>query len=475
MLIGKGYPDRVLSEETIRALTREALDRAGLDGKRVLVLIPDHTRTAPLPLFFRLFHEALAGRVAALDYLVAQGTHQPLSEEALRRLVGISQEEQATTYADVHLYNHRWDLPGTLTTLGAIPESEIRRLSGGRLAQAVPVTVNRLVLDYDHLIVCGPVFPHEVVGFSGGNKYFFPGVSGPEVINVTHWLGALLTSYAIIGSGYTPVRAVIDRAAALIPVPKLCFALVVAPEGKMEQSDIGLHGLYIGSMAEAWQAAADLSSQVHIVWVERPFRRVLSIMPEMYDDLWTAAKGMYKLEPAIADGGEVVIYAPHIGEISYTHGRIIDRVGYHVRDYFVKQWDRFKDYPWGVLAHSTHLRGIGTYDAETGVERPRIRVTLATGIPRERCERVNLGYLDPATVDVRDWEGREAEGVLVVPKAGEMLYRVIAPSRASSPDFRGLPDLGSLFAEKRGRRRFRVLPKSETFTAPSAPTAAGRR
>jgi hypothetical protein len=142
----------------------------------------------------------------------------------------------------------------------------------------------------------------------------------------------------------------------------------------------------------------------------------------MYDDLWTAAKGMYKLEPAIADGGEVVIYAPHITEVSYTHGHIIDQIGYHVRDYFLKQWDRFEDYPWGVLAHSTHLRGIGTF--ENGVERPRIRVTLATSIPEERCRRINLGYMDPATIDIAEWEGREAEGILVVPKAGEMLYKI---------------------------------------------------
>jgi nickel-dependent lactate racemase len=160
------------------------------------------------------------------------------------------------------------------------------------------------------------------------------------------------------------------------------------------------------------------------VWVAKPFKRVLSVMPEMYDDLWTAAKGMYKMEPAIADGGDVVIFAPHITEISYTHGRIIDEVGYHVRDYFVEQWERFKDYPWGILAHSTHLRGVGRYDPVSGAEYPRISVTLATGIPRERCERVNLGYLDPALVDLEAWTGREQEGILVVPKAGEMLYRV---------------------------------------------------
>jgi nickel-dependent lactate racemase len=416
MLVGKGYTDRFLTDDEIRDLASEALAGMDLDGKRLLVILPDSTRTAPIPLFFRLFHQMLRDRVAALDYLVALGTHQPMSEEALHRLVGITAAERRTTYADTNLFNHRWDLPGTLIRVGTIPAAEIERLSQGLLVQDVPVTLNRLIFDYDRLIVCGPVFPHEVVGFSGGNKYFFPGISGPEVINLTHWLGALLTSYEVIGTKHTPVRAVIDRAASFIDLPKLCFGLVVTYQG--------LAGLYVGSPEEAWQAAADLSARLHVVYVEEPLRRVLSIMPEMYDDLWTAAKGMYKMEPAIADGGEVVIYAPHITEISYSHGQVLDQVGYHVRDFFVKQWDRYQEYPWGVLAHSTHLRGIGTYDPATGTEHPRIQVTLATGIPRERCERVNLGYLDPAQVDVDDWQGREAEGILVVPKAGEMLYRV---------------------------------------------------
>ena len=206
----------------------------------------------------------------------------------------------------------------------------------------------------------------------------------------------------------------IDRAASFIKLPKLCFSLVVKGEETA--------GLYIGSPEEAYKEAASLSSQIHIKWVERPFKRALSVMPKMYDDIWTASKGMYKLEPAIEDGGEVIIYAPHITEISYTHGKLIDEVGYHVRDYFLKQWDRFKDYPWGVLAHSTHLRGVGTY--ENGVERPRIQVTLATSIPRERCERIGLGYLDPDTIDREAWAGREDEGVKLVRRAGEMLYRV---------------------------------------------------
>ncbi|MDY7042294.1 MAG: lactate racemase domain-containing protein [Chloroflexota bacterium] len=437
MIIGKGYEDGYLSEGEAREVVSQALDEHDLTGKRVLVIIPDHTRTAPISLFFRLFHELLWDKVAALDYLVALGTHQPMSEEALLRLVGITAEEHREQYAGVRIFNHEWQQPGCFRTIGTITAEEIAEITGGLMRRDVLVSLNKLIFDYDQLIICGPTFPHEVVGFSGGNKYFFPGIGGPGVIHFTHWLGAVMTSMEIIGTKHTPVRQVIDRAASCIDRPKLCFSLVVkeisekcptkldrAEVGPVGSPACGLAGLFIGTPEEAWSAAADLSAKLHVIYVDRPFRRVLSIMPAMYDDLWLGAKGMYKLEPAIADGGEVVVYAPHITEVSYTHGEIIDQVGYHVRDYFLKQWDRFQDYPWCVLAHSTHLRGVGTFDAGTGIEKPRIRVTLATGIPEERCRRIGLGYLDPASVDPGEWEGREDEGILVVHKAGEMLYRV---------------------------------------------------
>jgi lactate racemase len=415
-MIGKGYTNQLLSESEIRELVSTTLGAAQLTGKRVLILIPDGTRTAPIPLMFRLFYEYLKDTVAALDYLIALGTHQPMSEAAIDKLVGVNALERTTKYSGVNIFNHQWEKGETFTTVGEISAEEIAILSNGALQQSVSVRVNKLLFEYDQIIICGPTFPHEVVGFSGGNKYFFPGIGGAEVINFSHWLGAVITSYEVIGTKYTPVRRVIDRAAAMIDRPKLCFSLVVKGEG--------LAGLYTGSPEEAYDAAADLSSQVHINWVERPFRRVLSVMPQMYEDLWTAAKGMYKLEPAVADGGEVVLYAPHLTEISYTHGQQIEEIGYHVRDYFTKQWQRFKNYPGGVLAHSTHLRGQGDYDAETAIETPRIQVTLATGISEERCRKVNLGYLDPQSINLDEWQNREDQGILFVPKAGEMLYRV---------------------------------------------------
>ncbi len=416
MFIGKGYENGFLSETEIRDLMAPALANANLAGKRVLIIIPDSTRTAPLPQMFRLFYEYLGETAAALDYLIALGTHKPLSEAAINKLVGVTPPERAGQYARVNIFNHRWDVPETFVTLGQITLTEIEEITGGLMRQAVDVRLNKMVFEYDQLIICGPTFPHEVVGFSGGNKYFFPGIGGPEVINFSHWLGAVITSYDVIGTKHTPVRQVIDKAAAFIDRPKLCFSMVVKGDA--------LAGLYIGSPEVAYEAAADLSAKLHVTWVDRPYQRVLSVMPTLYDDIWTAAKGMYKMEPAIADGGEVIIYAPHIDEISYTHGKLLDEIGYHVRDYFLKQWDKFKHYPGGVLAHSTHLRGIGEYDAATGVESPRIKVTLATRIPEERCRKLCLGYLDPDGINLDDWRGRETEGILLVPKAGELLYRV---------------------------------------------------
>ena len=412
------HPDRSLTAVEVCQTLTNGLDASRFAGKKVLVVIPDSTRTAPIPLMYRLLHEVLGPQVAALDFLVALGTHTPMDDNALGRLVGVEVRDGST--GDSMIFNHRWDLDETFVTVGTIPAAEIRAASDGQMDLDVPVRLNRLVGDpngerpYDELLVCGPVFPHEVAGFSGGDKYFVPGVSGQEVIDVTHWLGALLTSKEIIGVADTPMRRLINRAASFIPTPSSLIAMV------MHGTD--LRGLFVGEMDETWYAATELSGALDIVWVDQPYRRVLSMVPEMYDDLWTGAKGMYKLEPAIADGGEVVIWAPHITEVSYVHGKYIDEVGYHVRDYFSAQWERFEHIPWGILAHSTHLRGAGTFI--NGEEQARIDVTLATGIPKERCERIGLGYLDPASVNPDEWADREDEGILFVPRAGEQLYRV---------------------------------------------------
>jgi len=416
-VVGRGLAEGYLSSEELARVASKGLAQLPVDEARVLVLIPDGTRTMPMPFMFETIERELGRRVGTLDYLVALGTHTPMNDEQLTSLLGRPVIEGRA--GKRRIFNHRWDDPWTFVILGTISAQEVEDLTGGRLRQDVPVAINRLVTEYDHILICGPVFPHEVAGFSGGAKYFFPGIAAAEIIHFTHWLGALITSYEMIGMIDTPVRAVIDRAASLLKTPTSLLALVVTHEG--------VAGMFCGDTKEAWRHAALLSARRHIVWVDKPFERVLAVMPSMYHDLWTAAKGMYKTEPVVLDGGEVVIYAPHVKEVSYVHGRLIEEIGYHCRDYFVQQWDRFRHYPGGILAHSTHVKGLGIFDPSCGLETPRIRVTLATGIPRERCERINLDYLDPSSVDLAMWQAQEQNGWLMVPRAGELLYRVGRP------------------------------------------------
>jgi nickel-dependent lactate racemase len=401
----------------VAEVVAQACPAADYRGKKILLIIPDGTRTAPVGLLFKTLHQQIGTAVQRFDILTALGTHQPMSESAICERLEITLAERASTYQVVRFFNHEWDNPAALTQVGTLTPDDIKALTGGLFSMEVPVEINKLVFEYDQVIILGPVFPHEVVGFSGGNKYLFPGVAGPQILNFFHWLGAVVTNPMIIGNKWTPVRRVVDKAGALVKVSKLCFCMVV--EGK------NMAGLFAGTPEGAWDAASNLSRQLHILFKDHPFKTILSCAPKMYDELWTGGKCMYKLEPVLADGGELIIYAPHITEICITHGPVIEEVGYHCRDYFLKQWDKFKHYPWGVLAHSTHVRGVGAF--ENGVEKCRAQVTLATGIPEEVCRKINLGYRDPKSIHPDDYANREDEGILLVPKAGEMLYQLKNP------------------------------------------------
>ncbi len=415
-IIGERSTNGYLSQgEVIQALHRGL--EGGFTNQRVLVLIPDHTRSLPMPMLFRALVDVLHD-ARQLDFMVALGTHPAESEARLRKLVGITGEERRTRYATIGLFNHAWDDPDALTTIGVITQDELQQIAGERwhpsLGGDVPVRINKAVFDYDHIVILGPTFPHEVVGFSGGAKYFFPGISGPEMINVTHWLGALAGVVDTIGIRDTPVRAMIHAAAEHLSRPITLISLVVVGE------DVA--GMFIGDHITAWEAAVDLSAERHIVWVDEPFQRVLSWAPPMYDELWTAAKAVYKLEPVVATGGEVILYAPHLDTVSETHGEYIYEVGYHILPHFLQEWERYKHIPLLVLAHSTHVRGSGVMDG--GVEKANMRVTLSSQVPPQDCARLSLGYLDSDDVNIDEWKDRESEGILFVPEAGEMLYRV---------------------------------------------------
>lgn len=414
MTSGFGSAEAILSSEEIREIVAAALPESKTRNKRLLVLTPDTTRTCPLPEMVRALQDVAGSVAARLDFMIALGTHTPLADEKILELYGI-EEDQRSSFTKSSFLNHRWDLDETMTRIGWIEPEEIEHLSGGRLKERVPVDINRAIFDYDLIVICGPVFPHEVVGYSGGAKYLFPGISGGEFLHAFHWLGAVVTCAGTIGIKHTPVREVINRAMDLIHTEVCCLSMVVKTQSE-------LYGLYAGDYKDAWSAAADLSEQVHVVEKKRAYPTVFGVCPPMYDEIWTGGKVMYKLEQVVADGGKLIIYAPHITEVSRTWGADIERIGYHVVDFFLEQPGKFSDIPRGVLAHSTHVRGTGVM--KDGIEKPRIEVVIASQIPPETCAKINLGYLDPDSINPDEFRNREAEGVLFVEKAGEILHRV---------------------------------------------------
>lgn len=412
-VIGRGSFERTLSPADVREICAAAVAELPVDGKRVLVLIPDHTRHAPIHLFFRVLGELLHARVRALDYLVATGTHAAMSLERIYRHVGITAQEHRDRWPKVGFFNHEHRDEAALVTLGTLDGAEIARLTDGLFSEPIPVTINRKAVEYDQILIVSPVVPHEAMGFAGGNKYFFPGIAGLDLVQTFHWLAAVITNPVVNGVKDTATRRVIDRAAEFLQTPRLCLAFAVDRQHQ-------LACLYAGEPKQAWSMAADYSARLHITYVDRPYRRILGLTPPIYEEIWVAGKAMYKLEPIVADGGELVIHGSHIREISFVHGREIARIGYHVIEYFTRQWDRFAHEPKLIMAHSTNVKGIGTFEA--GVERPRVAVTLATAIPRVTCDAINLGYRDISAIDVARW--REDPDTLVVEEAGQVLYRL---------------------------------------------------
>ncbi|MFC1607210.1 lactate racemase domain-containing protein [Candidatus Latescibacterota bacterium] len=412
MIIGKGTPQTMLSEHDVFGLCAEAFSDVRIDGKSVLAVIPDSTRSGPVDMMFRTVCRLLSPRVKKLDFLIALGTHPPMSDDAIYRHLGITKETLTADYPGVSIFNHNALDESRLQHIVTFSGEDLDEVTGGLYHDQVDVSVNKMVFDYDFLLLMGPTFPHETMGFSGGNKYFFPGISGDKIIDTFHWLGALVTSPLSVGRKDTPMRRLIDRAAKYVPVERLCISYVVR--------DHELCGLFIGSPEKAFSAAADLSEQVHIVYHNRTYERVLTCPSRKYDEIWAAGKGFGKVEALVQGGGEAILYAPHVNELSVTYGPQIEAIGYHVRDYFVEQWERFRDVPGNVLAQSCNLKGTGAY--KDGIEHPRVNVTLSTGLSEELCRRINLGYCDPVSISPDEWAGREDDGVLYVPDSGEILY-----------------------------------------------------
>jgi nickel-dependent lactate racemase len=400
---------------SLTAIIQQALDVIQ-PGERVLAIIPDKTRDDNTHLLFPIANEFLNKRgVASFDALVAQGTHPPMSQSQKLSKIGLANFSG-------QLFDHRWDEADELIKLGDLSPETVHDLTGGLIDQAVPVSINKLLAPgiYDTVLVFGATVPHEVAGFAGGAKYFFPGVAGPELTHTTHWLGALAGIENIIARVDTPTRRLIEAAADLVPARIISLNTVVSRE---LDGELVTYALFAGEIREAFRRAAEVSRQVHIRYTGRKYKKVIALLDPHYDELWVGGKASYKLGAIIEEGGELIIYAPQLTKISETHGALIEKYGYAplevVRDMLGVSQELRENLC--IAAHLAHVAYAGRLD-EHGKVIPRYQITMASGLDEETCRRVNLGYLDHRSLDYEAL--RSDPDTLIVENAGRDLYQI---------------------------------------------------
>jgi len=420
--IGAGSADSDLSPDELRDIIAGALLHVA-PGARVLAIIPDKTRDDNTDVLFPFASEILSARsVAHFDALVAQGTHGPMSEDEKRAKIGANQHKSAPGL--VEIFDHKWNVPEELTTIGELSASEVARLTNGLMTNPVEVNLNRRLGPgiYDTILIFSATVPHEVAGFAGGAKYLFPGVAGPDLTHATHWLGALASIENVIGRVETPTRHMIEAAADFVSAQIITLNSVVTRE---DNNRLRTHALFAGDFRQAFRRAAEVSREVHIKYTGRKYKRIVALLDEHYDELWVGGKASYKLGGIIEEGGELIIYAPHLRSISETHGKLIEKYGYapldRVREMVALSTELQSNL--AVAAHLAHVSYAGQRDDQGRVV-PRYRITMASALDEETCRRVHLGFMDHRNFRREDYEN-DAD-TLIVEKAGRDLY-LVAP------------------------------------------------
>ena len=414
-----------LTEEQLKEIVKESL-KDFYSVKKVLLIHPDYTRTdfsdKLVPL---IYHELKSKGMEKIDSLNAGGTHRAMTKEEIRSKLGLPSQINFDNY-----YNHEYSNSQKLVTVGEISASFVAEKTQGELSQSIPVVVNKLVTeDYDLIIALSGTLPHEAAGYAGGLKVFFPGISGPAVIDLLHWAAVLIGIPQIIGTVDNSAREVINKGSSYIfdkiKAPIISFNMVFEEKEYQVIPKSLFVGVGFDGFIKAYKQAARASSQLHVIYLDEPLECAVQVIDKSYDEIWTAGKGSYKLQSpgVMAPGGEIIIYAPHI---NCFHSRqemdlALKRIGYHCKDYVKKYLKSNPDFSKNIAAHVINVRGVGSFNVNSGKEEFDFKVTLATGISQEVCESVGLGYRNPDSIRKEDFIG---QGKLWIENGGKYLYKI---------------------------------------------------
>ena len=394
--------------------------------KKILFIHPDYTRTdfshRLVPLIFR---ELKRKGMEKIDFLNAGGTHRLMNETELQKKLGLHIQDDY-----IHFYNHEFKNPLQLIKAGEISAPFIEKATQGELSQSIPVVVNKLIADdYDLVITLSGTVPHEAAGYAGGLKIFFPGISGPEVIDLLHWTAVLIGIPGIIGAINNPARDVINKGTSYIFNKIKCPTLSLIMVFKEKEHRVIPKGLYFGEgmngCIEAYKKAAHASSQLHVIYIDEPLNLAVQVIDKNYDEIWTAGKGSYKLQgPGVmAEGGEIIIYAPHIDCFHSDKKMDLDikKIGYHCKDYVKNYLTSNPGFSRNIASHVINVRGEGKFNQRNGEEKFAFKVTLASGISKEICKSVGLGYRNPKTICQKDFMGKNK---LWIQNGGKYFYQL---------------------------------------------------
>lgn len=418
---GTGTPEADLTAGDFRKILGEALSNIS-SGSKVLAIISDKTRDDNTPELFPIAAEILAEKhISKLDALVAQGTHSPMNDAEKLSKIGAKSLTEIPNLENI--FDHDWSDSEKLTTIGELSAEKVREVTKNLFTEPIKLSINKLLAagNYDYVLIFGATVPHEVAGFAGGAKYFFPGVAGAELTHATHWLGALNSIEKTIGRIETPTRHLIEAAADFVPAEVISITSVVS---RTDENRLQTHALFAGDFRLALRRAAEISRQIHIKYTGRKYKRVVALLDEHYDELWTGGKASYRLGAIIETGGKLIIYAPHLTCISETHGEAIEKFGGYaplekVKELVARSGELQENLC--VAAHLAHVAYAGRTD-ENGEIQTRFKITLASKVNAETCRRVNLNFLDFQTFNLADYENDP--DTLIVERAGRDLYLV---------------------------------------------------
>lgn len=378
--VQKGGAALDIREEELKKMVLDTIAASGKEIKKLLLLPPDHTRlNSQAGLITNIIWNELHEK-CQIDIMPALGTHAPMGDAELELMFGKNIPKSAFLV-------HDWR--NDVVTLGKADSAFVSELSGGKVNYEVNVQVNKILFeDYDLILSIGQVVPHEVVGMANYTKNIMVGVGGSDMINKSHFLGAVSNLEKIMGHADSPVRRLFNYGVDTFLADRpLVYMLTVLSKNE-ETGKMALRGFFSGDNDEPFKLAAKLSVETNLQLLDKPLKKVVVFLdPEEFKSTWLGNKAVYRTRMAIADDGDLIVLAPGLKEFGEDkeNDRLIRKYGYKGTDYTLKMVAENEELQnsLGAAAHFIHGSSEGRF---------RITYCPGPGVTEEEIKSVGFEY-----------------------------------------------------------------------------------